>query len=70
MKHPTPQKTPWISILEFFPQEEEAGPAPKKKYNLYLTLLSVSRELILRFVLFLIVYVIFTRLLKIFIGKQ
>lgn len=49
--------------------ENENGPV-SKKYNLYLTGLSISRELVLRFVLFLIVYVIFTRLLKIFIEKN
>ena len=38
----------------------------RKKYSLYLTSLFVSREVVLRIVLFLIVYLILTRLVKIF----
>ena len=46
-------------------QEKKEAPE-RKKYNLYLTSLFVSREVVLRIVLFLIVYLILTRLVKIF----
>ena len=38
----------------------------RKKYNLYLTSLTISREVLIRIVVFLIVYLILTRLVKIF----
>lgn len=41
----------------------------KKKYNLYLTGLAISRELVLRFVLFCIVYLMLTRAVKIFLAR-
>ena len=49
-------------------QEEKNAPTVKK-FNLFLTSLGVSRELLLRIVVFLIVYLILTRLTKIFTSE-
>ena len=46
--------------------QEKKETSVVKKFSLYLTSMQVSRELVLRVVIFSIVYLILTRLIKIF----
>ena len=46
--------------------EEKKKASTGKKYNLFLTSLFISREVLLRIVVFLIVYLVLTRLVKLF----
>ena len=46
--------------------QEKKKASTGKKYNLFLTSLFISREVLLRIVVFLIVYLVLTRLVKLF----
>ena len=50
--------------------QEKKKASTGKKYNLFLTSLFISREVLLRIVVFLIVYLVLTRLVKLFTKEK